>query len=354
MYRLTVVCCLLLSSLLIRAQQQFRLEQLPKIYQQREALASVNLKNVLSVQRKLIADRKLPFTVANTSVSEMKLEAVTGVLPINRPEADKLNLELRAQKLSPDVLELVQKYRLPACWTSSKTYDSRAHNYVPPIRLQHCGNCWSYSANGALECSYIKVNGISNPATVDLSERQLVACSGGGTCSGGWPFKIYQWLKASGAKVMNDADAPDNGTDHPCPATPASAHVQLADWGLVDASAGLYKIASVAKIKEAICTYGSVSVCLMATPLFQNYADGVFDETPSNYSNPDINHAVVLVGWDDNKGAWLLRNSWNTSWGMGGYCWIKYNTNNVGFGAIWCIAKKNLIRVVTPIKTIRQ
>ena len=33
-------------------------------------------------------------------------------------------------------------------------------------------------------------------------------------------------------------------------------------------------------------------------------------------------------------------------WGMSGYCWIKYGTNNVGFGAIWCIAKKNMIKMV--------
>ncbi len=43
-------------------------------------------------------------------------------------------------------------------------------------------------------------------------------------------------------------------------------------------------------------------------------------------------HAVVLVGYDDNKempdgskGAFLVRNSWGTSWGIEGYFWMSYN-----------------------------
>jgi C1A family cysteine protease len=43
-------------------------------------------------------------------------------------------------------------------------------------------------------------------------------------------------------------------------------------------------------------------------------------------------HAVVLVGYDDNKvmpdkskGAFLVRNSWGTGWGLQGYFWMAYN-----------------------------
>jgi len=52
-----------------------------------------------------------------------------------------------------------------------------------------------------------------------------------------------------------------------------------------------------------------------------------------------------LIGWDDSKQSWLLRNSWSTTWGMGGYCWINYNSNNIGYGAIWCVAKKNKVLI---------
>jgi C1A family cysteine protease len=34
---------------------------------------------------------------------------------------------------------------------------------------------------------------------------------------------------------------------------------------------------------------------------------------------------VVLVGYDDVKKAFKVRNSWGKSWGLGGYFWIDYD-----------------------------
>lgn len=36
-------------------------------------------------------------------------------------------------------------------------------------------------------------------------------------------------------------------------------------------------------------------------------------------------HAVALVGWDDSRQAFVLRNSWGTTWGQAGYCWLPYH-----------------------------
>ena len=35
-------------------------------------------------------------------------------------------------------------------------------------------------------------------------------------------------------------------------------------------------------------------------------------------------HAVACVGFDDEKQAFLVRNSWGEDWGIGGYCWFPY------------------------------
>lgn len=35
-------------------------------------------------------------------------------------------------------------------------------------------------------------------------------------------------------------------------------------------------------------------------------------------------HAMVVMGYDDTLSAWLVRNSWGPTWGLGGYCWIPY------------------------------
>jgi C1A family cysteine protease len=44
-------------------------------------------------------------------------------------------------------------------------------------------------------------------------------------------------------------------------------------------------------------------------------------------------HATLCAGYDDahvnsgtvNKGAFLIKNSWGTNWGIKGYCWLPYD-----------------------------
>lgn len=53
-------------------------------------------------------------------------------------------------------------------------------------------------------------------------------------------------------------------------------------------------------------------------------------------------HAVLAVGYDDSKQAFLVRNSWGTDWGIQGYYWAPYNylTNtNLAFD-FWTIKKE--------------
>jgi inhibitor of cysteine peptidase len=59
-------------------------------------------------------------------------------------------------------------------------------------------------------------------------------------------------------------------------------------------------IPSVAAIKQAIYDHGPVSVAVCVGSAFQNYGGGVFKT--NEYCSGDVNHAVVLVGWDDNQG----------------------------------------------------
>ena len=54
----------------------------------------------------------------------------------------------------------------------------------------------------------------------------------------------------------------------------------------------------VAEIKQVIYPYGPVAAGIAVGPAFQAYTGGVFDN--NEYPAYDINHAIVLVGWDDN------------------------------------------------------
>lgn len=46
--------------------------------------------------------------------------------------------------------------------------------------------------------------------------------------------------------------------------------------------------------------------------------DGIWEEAPRG------GHAMLLVGYDDQRNAWLVRNSWGTAWGDQGHVWIDY------------------------------
>lgn len=47
---------------------------------------------------------------------------------------------------------------------------------------------------------------------------------------------------------------------------------------------------------------------------------------PSELPNPGqpSGHAMLMVGYDLGKQAYLVRNSWSAKWGEGGYCWIPF------------------------------
>jgi len=74
---------------------------------------------------------------------------------------------------------------------------------------------------------------------------------------------------------------------------------------------------------EALVTEGPISVSVDAST-WSFYSKGVF--TNCNSNKPDINHAVLLVGYgvDAKSGPyWTIRNSWGPRWGENGHIRIK-------------------------------
>ncbi len=197
-----------------------------------------------------------------------------------------------------------------------------------------CGSCWAFGTVGPLECNILIHDGFEK----DLSEQYLVSCNEDNWgCNGGWwAHDYHEWKippNESDAGAVYEYNFPYTASDEPC--DPPHAHHEKITWNYILNS---NSVPSVEDIKEAIYDYGPVSAAVCVNFAFQLYNDGIFSSDCS-----DINHGIVLVGWDDNNGDgyWILRNSWGPDWGEEGYMRIEYGTSLVGYAANYVVYSCN-------------
>jgi inhibitor of cysteine peptidase len=215
-----------------------------------------------------------------------------------------------------------------------------------PVRDQgNCGSCWAFGTVGALESAIMIYDGQSK----DLSEQYLVSCNTDGWgCSGGWWAHDYHEWKIppgeSAAGAVYESAEPYVADDIPCDG-PYAHNETIDSWAFIG---GESSVPTVDAIKQAIADYGPVSAAVCVNTDFQSYTGGVFNpRRPCN----QINHAIVLVGWDDSDGAWILRNSWGPNWGEDGYMRIAYGKSQVGYSANYVVYGGGTIPTPTPTPT---
>lgn len=126
--------------------------------------------------------------------------------------------------------------------------------------------------------------------------------------------------------------------------TSKKASVDVDDIFYLNNSQGICSENSIRTIKQYLVNHGALAASLYFDTK-SNYSNGAY----YYYNGSDIsNHAVTIVGWDDNievtnfknnatrKGAWIVKNSYGTTNGENGYYYISYDdvnicTNIVGF-----------------------
>ena len=213
-----------------------------------------------------------------------------------------------------------------------------------------CGSCWAFATIGNLEGAALRKHGAprgrvnadgsiatSGDLTI-LSEQQLLSCNPEGySCNGGWyAFDMLMPANVTQGSGYYKGAIPANAFPYvaqqvACSFATNTSYTPVSQWGYVGSGNG---IPSVAAIKAAIYKWGCVTAGVYADSYFQAYRRGVFTGS-DNSSQPD--HAILLVGWDDSKGAWLLKNSWSSQWGINGFMWIKYGVNSVGTSPAWAL-----------------
>lgn len=200
---------------------------------------------------------------------------------------------------------------------------------LSPVRNQDPYNtCWTFATYASLE-SFLR------PAeTPNYSERHMVLTHGwdwGYGDGGGGNHLISTAYLARWGGPVDEADCPYSGM----PAAPEGAHAvrKQVQRVLFYPSPVVTDSAAMELVKEAIMAHGALYV--------DYYHDDTYYRSANRaYYHPDApatNHAVAVVGWDDDfaatkfgatppgNGAWILRNSWGGGWGDGGYFYLSYH-----------------------------
>ncbi len=226
-----------------------------------------------------------------------------------------------------------QAVQTPASW------DWRAEGKVSSVKNQgSCGACYSFATAGDIEARML----IDGQAAVDLSENHMKECNYfDRSCSGGNYHDMANLLSKHGT-VLEACD-PYVASDVACNSGCAYQKT-LTGWNLISGQT----VPSTATLKEYIYNNGPVWTVLYAgdgsdpawNTEFNNY-DGSYT---MHYTGAHaINHAVLIVGWDDDlvhaggTGAWIVKNSWGTAWGgtcgygaEAGYFTLSYGSAKIG------------------------
>lgn len=196
-----------------------------------------------------------------------------------------------------------------------RRWDWSARVAVPVISQGSCGSCW---ACATAQCLSFQIE-IQTGRPVAISAQDVLDCSGEGSCGGGWV--AYE----AGRNGYADAETiPYTGRKSICRMSKPRPY-KILTWTYLEQGGGK---PTDAELKKALCEVGPVWVGLYADGALSRYSAGTVWASPGR----SVNHAVTLVGWDDDRGAWIIRNSWGGSWGDKGNFLCRYGSN-VGEGA---------------------
>jgi hypothetical protein len=253
-----------------------------------------------------------------------------------RPGPDEPSLQERERLSAQQRVQWEQQRAAGAAPTYPTTWDWRnvppnADNFVTEIKDQgDCGSCVAFAVTGAMDVlarvvEDLPLNGPRAALLEDLSEEQLFAC-GHGSCTDGWEIPDALQFAQSTGVVPYDC-MPYTETDTPCNPCPCWNDVitQIKSWHSTD---------DITAMKQFLSTTGPLVAGFTVYLDFVFYLTGCY----SHLAGPELGgHAVTVIGYDDEKGCWLCRNSWGKRFGLdGGYFQIEYGQCGID-AEMWAI-----------------
>ena len=215
---------------------------------------------------------------------------------------------------------------------------------------QYCGSCWAHGSTSSV-ADRIKIARKAQFPDVLLSVQALLNCAThvAGSCGGGEDSGVYQYMHDTGipdatCQWYQARDFPCNASGittcmtcppgEPCEALHDYTNYTVSEYGPVSGEAAMM---------AEIYKRGPISCSLDAGPI-ESYTGGIFYDNSTQWS---IDHTIAITGWGEGYSEmagkvvpyWVLRNSWGTPWGEGGWMRISRGINTLGLesGCAWAV-----------------
>ena len=240
-------------------------------------------------------------------------------------------------------------------------YDLRDYNLMTAVRDQNpYGTCWSFGAFASLESTLKKMWGTSHdfsewhlayfvfqdysaslPAfttnPVDPGEDPIFDQGGNSWQAAALLARWTGAVNETSRPYQNISPWPESS--RPRTSDPVSNHLENVYYLPVPFITFFERDT----IKNALMSYGAVAIRMV-------WDNAAYNGATASYYNPAMTgggHIVAIAGWDDNypaanfgttpasNGAWLVKNSWGTSWGNAGYFWVSYMDPTLNHPAVF-------------------
>jgi parallel beta-helix repeat protein len=199
--------------------------------------------------------------------------------------------------------------------------DINGVDFTTPIRNQTpYPSCESFALVAAVETMVQYKVGF--PFNCDLSEAHLFFFSGGNIIWGSYPENDTAFLKNYGVPDEACWPYPKDKYQYPLNTTSPnwqSRTVKISNWSYIPPDP--------VAIKTAILTNGPVPSYFLVYDDFVYFKKGIYQH---RWGNTRGAHYMAIVGWNDDPGYWIVKNSWGVNFQEDGWVRIKYGECSIG------------------------
>ena len=205
-------------------------------------------------------------------------------------------------------------------------------DWISPIANQgSCGSCWAFASTGAVEAMTNLY--FNQQLNLDLSEQDVLSCSGGGSCSGGYPRIALDYISTTG--VVDEATFPYAQADLDCSQKGSSPSQLIKIAGRTPFASTEYPRTE-DDLKRMLIEMGPVSGGLydwshaMVLVGYKVVKEGDY----FYYRNLDLQRYWIEIQPGDpliGKTVWIFKNSWGPRFGDDGYVFVETPISNIGW-----------------------